>query len=94
MTETLFQVFTWSVTATALVGMVLNARMSRYGFVFWMVSNTCWIVVGLYTGVYAQSFQHVVYLYFSIFGFISWTKKQNERLKQRVQEEANPSSSH
>lgn len=76
MSDAFFQVGTWTVTAVALVGMVLNARMNRWGFACWWFTNTSWIVVGIYKGVYAQAFQHVVYLYFSIAGFRTWTRRQ------------------
>lgn len=79
MSETFFQISTWIVTAVALTGMVLNAKMNRWGFACWWFTNTAWIVVGIYKGVYAQAVQHVVYLYFSVVGFLHWTQRLRDQ---------------
>jgi hypothetical protein len=47
---------TWLLTVLSILGVVLNIRYDRRGFVFWMVSNLGWAVTDFYHGLYAQSF--------------------------------------
>lgn len=68
---------TWVLTLIALVGMYLNSRLNRWGFACWTLTNSSWIIVGFCKSLPALSAQNAVYLYFSITGFMHWTRKHH-----------------
>ncbi len=65
---------TWVLTFLSILGVVLNIRYDRRGFLFWMVSNLGWAVIDFQHGLYAQSFLFVVYFVLSLWGWLAWEK--------------------
>lgn len=62
----------WIVTLAAVVGNVLNVRRSRWCFIVWAVTNTCFICHNLAIGEYAQAALFGVYLALSVWGWFAW----------------------
>ena len=50
----IWTILSWTMSAVALIGTVINAGKNRYGFVFWIVSNQYMIIRFAFIGEYAQ----------------------------------------
>jgi nicotinamide riboside transporter PnuC len=68
-------IFTWSLTAASIIGTVANIYKKQWCFIIWLFTNTTWMIVDFYKGIYAQSFLFLVYTLLAIWGLIQWTKK-------------------
>ena len=69
----------WFITAFSITGAILNIRKNPWCFAFWMISNTAWMIIDFYKGIYAQSALFVFYTGLCIWGLIKW-KKENVRV--------------
>ncbi len=67
----------WWLAALSITGVILNVRKDRRGFAVWMFTNTCWALIDLSRGLYAQSFLFVVYFFLALWGWISWKDKKD-----------------
>jgi nicotinamide riboside transporter PnuC len=65
----------WIFTVIALIGTVLNSQMNILGFVFWIISNTGFLILNLLQHNYAEVFLFFVNTVVSIIGIITWSKK-------------------
>jgi len=68
------RVMTWFLTALSIVGVILNVKHDRRGFLFWMITNAAWVIVDFRHGLYAQAFLFVVYFFLSLWGWLAWKK--------------------
>lgn len=50
--------------------------MIKWGFIIWIVANTCWIVFNYHTETYEQIPIWVVFSIISAYGFIAWHRKE------------------
>ncbi len=64
----------WLLAFLSVVGVVLNVRKDRRGFIFWMVSNAGWIVIDWMHGIYAQSVLFMIYFFLALWGWFRWKK--------------------
>lgn len=69
----------WVVTAISVVGATLNAKRLKSGFYFFLVANVAWVCYDLHIGSYAQAGLFVVLAGLSVYGIITWTKKEREK---------------
>ena len=65
----------WILAAISLIGVVLNIRKDRRGFICWIFSNGAWSAVDYYHGLYAQSALFAVYFLLAVWGLIEWGKE-------------------
>jgi nicotinamide riboside transporter PnuC len=65
----------WIFTTIALIGTILNSQMSIWGFVFWIVSNTGFLVINYLKHDYALVVLFLVNTIVAIIGIITWLKK-------------------
>jgi len=68
-------VFWWAITALALVGAILNARLKWQGFVCWIVSNAAMCSKAVWLQDWPQAFLWVVYTGISVVGLVTWLRK-------------------
>lgn len=68
----------WLWSALSITGAVLNARKNKWGFAVWCVSNTGWIFTNIFYELWAQIPVWVVFTVTSIYGFIHWSREENE----------------
>jgi nicotinamide riboside transporter PnuC len=68
----------WIMASFALTGTILNIRKIRSGFLFWMISNSYWMIYNFYIKEYAQSLLYFVFLGLSFWGFFSWSTEEIE----------------
>ena len=69
------ELFTWLVTLTSVIGVVLNAQKKVCGFYFWMFANASWIVIDINKGIYAQAALFAFYFAMCFYGVWSWGKE-------------------
>jgi nicotinamide riboside transporter PnuC len=72
-------IINWIFTIIALVGTFLNAQMNILGFVFWIVSNTGFLIINFLNTNYAEAVLFFVNTLVSISGIITWRKKQKKK---------------
>ncbi len=65
---------TWILTCLSIIGVVLNVRKDRRGFIFWIIANSGWMVIDFVYELYAQAFLFLVYLILALWGWVSWKK--------------------
>ncbi|MHC4617239.1 MAG: hypothetical protein ACYTEQ_05750 [Planctomycetota bacterium] len=72
-TETI-EIINWCVAAIAAAGAVLNVKHRWQGFVFWLVSNSWWLLYNVCRQEYAAAALFALFLGLSAYGIISWRK--------------------
>lgn len=68
----------WLLTVLSIIGVILNIRKKRSGFVFWIITNGIWATYNFYKDIPEQGVLFVVYLALAIYGFIDWGRKPIE----------------
>ena len=66
----------WALTAISIIGVILNIKKKRLGFVFWIFANGAWAVVNFKAGIPEQGFLFVVYLALAIYGYFAWADEK------------------
>lgn len=64
--------WTWLITIASITGTVANIYKKRWCFIIWLFTNSLWMIVDFYQGLYAQSFLFAVYVALAIWGLIQW----------------------
>lgn len=78
----------WFACLSSICGNFLNIKKSAWGFVFWIVGNTIWIVVDYQQQKWANMTLFVVYNIMSLYGLYEWTrpikgKTNNKTIRRR-----------
>lgn len=71
-------ILSWIMSAVALAGTVMNAEMSIYGFLFWLVSNLYMTIRFAYIGEHAQATLFFIYFVLAIRGIVVWKRKKKK----------------
>jgi len=66
--------WTWLITIASITGTVANIYKKRWCFIIWLFTNSLWMIIDFYQGLYAQSFLFAVYTALAIWGLIQWRK--------------------
>lgn len=74
-----FSCFKWILTAGSIVGVVLNIRGDRNGFLIWIFTNTAWVIIDLAMGIPEQAALFAVYSGLAVWGYIKWGGTQKDR---------------
>lgn len=79
----MWTILSWTMSAIALAGTLMNAERNKYGFVFWLISNLYMTIRFCVIGEYAQMVLFFIYFLLAIRGLFAWTRKekQNRRTK-------------
>lgn len=72
-----------SMSAIAFIGTVINAERNKWGFVFWIVSNTYMCIKLFIMGSYPESLLFFAYFILAIRGIFAWTKKETKEEKAK-----------
>lgn len=68
------QSIVWALALVSMVGVILNIYKSNVCFMLWMFTNSFWMTIDFYKGIYPQSALFAVYTGLAVFGFIKWRK--------------------
>ena len=82
-----WNVSNWIFSGVGLAGTLINAEKSKWGFIFWLVSNLYMTIRFFVIQEYAQSALFLCYFALAIRGLFSWTKKEKQE-KREVKYEA------
>lgn len=72
----LFEIFTWSLTALTIYGTFLNANKRKIGFIVWGLCNCAWLIIDASRGIMAQAALYAVFISFNIYGWLKWSDKE------------------
>jgi nicotinamide riboside transporter PnuC len=62
------------IAVLSLIGVILNIKKIKYGFVVWIFTNAYWCIHDFSSGQYAQSGLFFVYFILAVWGVIEWSK--------------------
>lgn len=62
----------WLLTALSLIGVVLNIKKRREGFICWIFTNAAWAIIDFQAGIPAQGALFTVYFVLAVWGLIEW----------------------
>ncbi len=62
----------WVLTAISITGVILNIQKNRWCFILWSVTNTSWMVIDWYHGLYAQAALFAFNLATCLWGLWHW----------------------
>ena len=68
----MLQIISWLLTAIALYGTWLNAKLDRRGFWWWIVSDLGLAAIFVHEGMYAQASLFAIYTILAIMGLVKW----------------------
>lgn len=74
----------WIMSGIALAGTLINAERNKWGFIFWIVSNTYMFITFWISGLHAQSVLFFIYFLLAIRGIISWSIKEKREKKSKA----------
>ena len=66
-------------TSLSLVAMFLMARRKIENWIYWIIADLIYIPLYFYKELPLTSFQFLVFLIIAILGYLSWSKKLNEK---------------
>ena len=67
-------IFTWTATAIALAGTVLNCKKVRACFVLWLVTNAMWFAWDMWQGLHSRAILDAVQFALAGCGLYEWGK--------------------
>lgn len=67
-------IFTWTATAIALAGTVLNCKQNRACFVLWLFTNAMWLGWDIYQGLYSRALMDLVQFILAGYGLYEWRR--------------------
>jgi len=69
-----FGIIIFLITIFSLIGAVLNVKKKVAGFYIWVFTNSAWVIVDCYKGIYWQGALFSVYAILAIYGIREWRK--------------------
>jgi len=64
----------WIVAIFSLTGTLLVTHRRRKGFLFWIGTNSAWIVYDVHKSALAQAALMSIYLCLAIYGYFKWKR--------------------
>ncbi len=77
-----WDILSWTMSAIALLGTLMNAERNKWGFIFWLGSNLYMTITFWVNGLFAQSVLFFVYFLLAVRGLFSWSKKEKQDEQQ------------
>ena len=68
------------ITILSLIGVILNVKKRKEGFIFWSISNAFWCGHNFNISEYYQSFLYLVYLGLAIWGLFEWSRSNKKTI--------------
>ena len=72
------EIFGWSATAVALVGVWMNNRRRRACFALWLISNAMTFGIHAVVGMWSLAARDGAFFVMAIHGWWLWSGKQNK----------------
>lgn len=61
--------------ALTFIGLILIGNKNKFGFIFALLGNSIWIVLGFWIGSFGLLFANLVLIIIYIRNFIKWNKR-------------------
>ena len=74
----------WVMTAIAIVGFYFNMKLSKWGYVLWIVSDIGFAINGIYAKQYPLAGLFIFYILTCIVGFMEWNKRDNKVITKQT----------
>jgi len=71
-------IISWILTIIAISGAILNSQAKKEGFYLWLVSNFGFFLYNAFIGEIAMSILFLVYLFITVNGIRTWSKKEKK----------------
>lgn len=68
--------WTWLITLASILGTIANIYKKRWCFIVWLFTNSIWMAVDFYQGLYAQAFLFAVYAMLAVWGLVQWKEEK------------------
>ncbi len=68
----------WMAMSATLFAVWMLGNKNKYGFVFFIISNILWMIVGVLTQSSAILVGNFIFLLINLRGFLKWLKKEKE----------------
>jgi len=75
--------FEFIASILAVVGVVLNNRLSRICFPIWVVSNSICLILHFYAGLYGLAVRDIIFTALAIEGWFLWREKCSTKIVKR-----------
>lgn len=62
----------WALTAITIVGVILNIKKKRSGFIYLALTDIVWAVYNFYKDIPEQGILFIVFTGFMIYGWVKW----------------------
>jgi nicotinamide riboside transporter PnuC len=62
----------WISFIISIIGSLLVIYKKRSGFIFWIISNTLWMIVNIKAGIYSQASMFAFFNLTSLYGYLKW----------------------
>jgi hypothetical protein len=62
----------WIIVGISIMGVLLNIKKNKWGFVCWIISNAAWVVIDYRAGLHSQAFLFFIYFLLAIWGILAW----------------------
>jgi nicotinamide riboside transporter PnuC len=83
----MFNAISFVCMALSLVGYYFIIKKNHVGFYYWLLSNTGWIFIDLYKGIYFQAFMFFIFSLLAIDGILKWRINKRKEGFRKAQEE-------
>jgi hypothetical protein len=76
-TATLFKYYgtDWIAMILTMIAIYMIGNRQRFGFIFMITANVCWLIVGVLTQSFALLVANVVFSTMNIRAFVKWSRK-------------------
>lgn len=77
--DTALPVLEWSGAILGLIGaamLAINRKVSRFGWLFFLASNVCWVIYGIATHAFGLVVMQAGFTVTTIIGIYRWFRKQ------------------
>jgi nicotinamide riboside transporter PnuC len=65
----------------SLIGAILIVKKLWYGYIFWCISNICWVIIGISVEAWGQVFTFgIMFMIINIWGIYEWKLKKKYKL--------------
>lgn len=75
-----YLLFDWAAMATTFLAVYMLGNHNKWGFIVFMVSNACWIAVGVLAESDAMIWGNAIFL---VVNFRGWVKWRRDRHRER-----------
>lgn len=65
-------------TIVCFAGMILNVKKMKACFIVWLIGNTVWLLIDIYSVAISRVILDIAQQAFNVWGLIEWRKNKND----------------